>query len=129
MTTGTIIAIVVGAFILIALIGWVASRRGAAGQQRKLARLREQAAESEHAAADQRLREAERMEQQARVARANAEVHQERASLHQEGLADHELVNDDGAPREDLDHTSQRDSSVTGDPAASKEAEEAAGGR
>lgn len=110
MSTLAIIAIVVGAIVLLAIL-WFAVMSPRRREERRLNAERTQAAErhreiasarSEHAsvaeqqAAEARL-QAERAEREAQLARQEAEVHEGRAGLHEEGRLDHELKTDNSA--------------------------------
>jgi len=91
VSTGAIIAIVVGAVIVLALIALLVSRMGTRRRQRQLeARRNELASQHREVAADQAAR-ARAAESEAKRAQAEAEVHEARADMHERGLADDEL--------------------------------------
>ncbi len=105
MTTGTIIAIVVAALIILALVAFFLPRTRARAKlrarERELEQRRGRVADEHRAEADARQRQATEAEQRARIAerearaeRAEAELHQERAGVHERGMADHELIDD-----------------------------------
>jgi FtsZ-interacting cell division protein ZipA len=105
MSTGTIIAIVVVALILIALFAFVLPRARRKAQvrsrEKELHQRRENVADEHRQVADTREREAEMAERKARLAQAEAEKHradaqtqQQRAEMHERGMADDELIAD-----------------------------------
>jgi FtsZ-interacting cell division protein ZipA len=105
MSTIAIIAIVVGALIILALLAFALPRMRARSRtrarERELQGRRERVAGEHHAEAEERQREAAQAEQHARIAereaqaqRAQADLHEERAGLHERGMADHELIDD-----------------------------------
>jgi hypothetical protein len=94
MSTGAIIAIVVGALILIVLLALLVPRmRGRAEERRREGRRQELAGEH-RAAAERQAAQAELAEREAQRQRAEAELHEARAELHDRGLADEELDRD-----------------------------------
>jgi uncharacterized membrane protein YcjF (UPF0283 family) len=106
MSTIAIIAIIVGALILLAILAFVLPRARRTAQvrsrERELQGRRERVATEHRDTAGAREREAEAAEQQARMAqseadrqRAEARMHSERADMHEHGMADHELVEED----------------------------------
>jgi FtsZ-interacting cell division protein ZipA len=116
MSTGAIIAIAVGAVLLIGLIIYAVVLSPKRREQRRLEQARTEAAERhrEHAStrhteasiAEQRAEEAklkaQRAEHEAELARKEATLHEGRADLHEQGLADDELQTDsDGDGRFD----------------------------
>lgn len=91
MSTGAIIAIVVGAVIVLAIIALLVSRMGTRRRQRQLeARRSELANQHREVAADQAAR-ARAAESEAKRAQAEAQLHEARADMHERGLADEEL--------------------------------------
>jgi FtsZ-interacting cell division protein ZipA len=103
MSTGTIIAIVVVALILIAIFAFVLPRMRRTAQvrarERELAQRRERVAGEHRAEASTREREAELAERRANMARAEAErqraeaqLQNQRAEMHEHGMADDQLV-------------------------------------
>lgn len=91
MSTGAIIAIVVGALIILALLIALVPRMRARRRARKLeARRGAMADRHREVAAEQEVR-AREAEGEAKRAQAEAELHQARAELHERGLADEEL--------------------------------------
>ena len=91
MSTGTIVAIVIIAVILLAIFAVVLPRMRARSEERKLNKARGQAAEGHRAVADERMQRARLAERQAQRERAEAELHQSRAEMHEQGLADDQL--------------------------------------
>jgi FtsZ-interacting cell division protein ZipA len=120
MSTTAIIVIAVAAIALLALFVWLSRRSSgrrerevrrhreiAAGRHREAAEaVKEEAAVAEQRAAEARL-EARQAEAEARTAQERAELHQGRADLHERGLADHELVDENGEPLVDTTRTEQ----------------------
>jgi multidrug efflux pump subunit AcrA (membrane-fusion protein) len=94
MSTGTIIAIVVIALIILAVIAFVVPRMRANSRERQIARRREEVAGAHREVAEERMTRAEQAERVARAERAEAEMHASRADLHEQGLADDELDDD-----------------------------------
>lgn len=91
MSTGAIIAIVVGAVIVLALIALLVSRMGTRRRERQMeARRNELATQHREVAADKAAR-ARAAESEAKRAQAEAEMHEARAEMHERGLADEEL--------------------------------------
>lgn len=91
MSTGAIIAIVVGAVVVLALIALLVSRMGTRRRERQMeARRNELASQHREVAADEAAR-ARAAESEAQRAKAEAEMHEARAELHERGLADEEL--------------------------------------
>jgi uncharacterized protein HemY len=95
MSTGTIVAIVIVALIVLAIFAFVLPRLRARGHERKLNKARGQAAEGHREVAEERMERARLAERQAQRERAEAELHQSRADMHERGLADDRL---DDAP-------------------------------
>jgi uncharacterized protein HemY len=95
MSTGTIVAIVIIALIVLAIFAFVLPRMRARGQERKLNKARGHAAEGHRELAEERMERARLAERQAQRERAEAELHESRASMHDRGLADDRL---DDAP-------------------------------
>jgi type II secretory pathway pseudopilin PulG len=106
MSTGTIIAIVVVALILLAIFAFVLPRARRKAQvkarERELGQRREQVAEQHRTEAGTREREADMAERKAQIAqaeaekqRAEAQMQKQRAEMHERGMADDELVADD----------------------------------
>jgi flagellar biosynthesis/type III secretory pathway M-ring protein FliF/YscJ len=91
MSTGTIVAIVIIALIVIAILAFVMPRMRARSEERKLDKRRGRAAEGHRDAAEHRTERARMAEAQAQRERAEAELHQSRAQMHEQGLADDEL--------------------------------------
>jgi uncharacterized protein HemX len=109
MSTGTIIAIVVVAVLLVALFAFVLPRMRRKAQERsaerQLEQRREHVAGQHRAEADTREREAEMAERKARLAqaeadkqRAEAQMHQVEADLHERGMADDRLAGGTDSP-------------------------------
>jgi hypothetical protein len=94
MSTGTIIAIVVIALVILAVVAFFVPRMQARSRERQVARRREEVAGAHREVAEERLSRAQQAERVARAERAEAEVHQSRAELHEEGLADDQLDDD-----------------------------------
>jgi uncharacterized protein HemY len=88
MSTGTIVAIVIVALIVLAILAFVLPRLRARGHERKLNKARGQAAEGHREVAEERMERARLAERQAQRERAEAELHQSRADMHERGLAD-----------------------------------------
>jgi hypothetical protein len=91
MSTGTIIAIVVIALVVLAVFAVILPRSRARSRERQVARRREEVAGAHREVAEERLSRAQQAERIARAERAEAELHESRAALHEEGLADDEL--------------------------------------
>jgi FtsZ-interacting cell division protein ZipA len=91
MSAGAIVAIVIGALIIIALLAFVLPRMRARKQERQLNKARGRAAEGHREIAEERVERARLAERQAQRERAEAELHQSRADMHERGLADDEL--------------------------------------
>jgi FtsZ-interacting cell division protein ZipA len=105
MSAGAIIAIVIGALIILALLAFVIPRmrrrQAQAARERELDRRREHEVERHRDEAETRGLRADEAEQRARIAakeaeveRAQAEAHEARATMHERGLADEELMGD-----------------------------------
>jgi FtsZ-interacting cell division protein ZipA len=125
MDTGTIIAIVVVALLLIALFAFVLPRMRRTAQvkarERELHDRRQEVAGEHRNVASDREREAEVAEQRARMAqteaerqRAEARLHQQQADMHESGMADDQLVSDD--ERDKFAPVLDRDDSPGGGP-------------
>jgi flagellar biosynthesis/type III secretory pathway M-ring protein FliF/YscJ len=102
MSTGAIIAIVVGALIVIGVVIALIAR--ARSGERALNRRRQEAAGAHRQQAEVRGREAEQAEQRAKLAQAEAERHRadarlqnERAEAYEQGRADDRLRDGEGA--------------------------------
>src|SRR3954464_5775139 len=119
MSTGVIIAIVVGAILLIALFAFVLPRSREKARERQVVGSREEGAGAHREVTHPRLAEADRAEREARAQRAEAELHESRAALHEEGLADDDLAEEhrrfvrerdgDGVPdRDEVSETRRR---------------------
>jgi biopolymer transport protein ExbB/TolQ len=91
MTTGTIVAIVIAALIVIAVLAFAMSRSRATARERLVRRRREEVAGAHREVAEERAARADRAERMARAERADAEAHTARADLHEQGLADDDL--------------------------------------
>jgi biopolymer transport protein ExbB/TolQ len=120
MSTGLLVVIIVvvvlviAALILFSMRGRMAARR----HERALEQRRETAAGEHREAAQLREQRAEQAERQSRIATAEAEraraeatLHEEKAGAHERGLADDELVDENGSLRDREDIARQ-----TGDP-------------
>jgi ABC-type siderophore export system fused ATPase/permease subunit len=108
MSTGTIVAIVIIAVIVLAIFAFVMPRMRARSQERKLTKRRGAAAEGHREAAEHRLERARMAEAQAQRERAEAELHQSRAQMHEQGLADDELGDAPEPGRFERDRESER---------------------
>jgi FtsZ-interacting cell division protein ZipA len=107
MSIGAIIAIVVIAIVLIALLVMLPRLRARASEkrhERELGRRRKEAAAERRQESEARAERAAEAEQRARIAeqearreRAEAQLQQERAQAYERGMADHELLGDEGA--------------------------------
>jgi uncharacterized membrane protein YcjF (UPF0283 family) len=123
MSTGAIIAIVVGAVIVLAILAFLLMRMlprmRARREERRLNERREAVAGAHRDVAEQQTAQAQLAEREAQRARAEAQLHETRADLHERGLADDELDRDpvaddgdagtatrdgDGAVRDDVAH-------------------------
>jgi hypothetical protein len=91
MSTEAIVAIVVGALILLAILAFAIPRIRARAEERRLGRARGRAAEGHRELADERMERARLAERQAQRERAEAELHQSRADMHERGMADDRL--------------------------------------
>src|SRR5688572_12555486 len=94
MSTGVIIAIVVGVLLLIALFAFVLPRSRAKAREHQVQRRRDEVAGAHRDAAQERMARAELAEREAKKERAEAELHETRAKLHADGLADDDLDRD-----------------------------------
>jgi FtsZ-interacting cell division protein ZipA len=123
MDTGVIIAIVVGALVLVLLVAWALPRlterraeqlRTKAGDERYEARNRELSAERAQAAADERAARARREAAQAEASAREASRQRELAGQHRERAHDFdpdmdgEDVYDDDGRRNDARQASER---------------------
>jgi Sec-independent protein translocase protein TatA len=91
MSTGTIVAIVIAAIVLIVLFALFVPRMRARAAERRLDNARGRAAEGHREVAEERMDRARLAERQAQRERAEAELHQARAHMHEEGRADEAL--------------------------------------
>jgi outer membrane protein TolC len=113
MSTGTIVAIVIIAVIVLAIFAFVLPRMRAGAQERKLNRARGRAAEGHRELADERMERAQLAEAQAQRERAEAELHQSRADMHERGLADDGLDDAPEPGRFDRDRETEREQERT----------------
>jgi len=102
MSTGAIVAIAIGAaIILIILLALVIPRMRARKAEQQLATRREEVAGAHRDAAAEREAKARIAESEAQRARADAQLHEARADLHDRGLADDQLDRDGAALERD----------------------------
>jgi C4-dicarboxylate-specific signal transduction histidine kinase len=98
MSTGAIVAIVVGVAVVLGLLAWLVPRLRRTQLERELQRRRGTAVEHHREEAEGRRLRAETAEREAQRERAEAELHESRAAMHERGMADHELAGDGDMP-------------------------------
>jgi hypothetical protein len=91
VSTGAIIAIVLGVLILLVLLAVLVPRMRGRRRQHQLENRRGELASQHRQAATEQATRARQAESEAKRAEAEAELHEARADLHDHGMADEEI--------------------------------------